>query len=178
MNGIKTKSLDAVKTRIMSDVSLKSNFDGCVTLFKEFIRSNDYQEGSTQCNISAMSGSPGESVNLGNDRFVPPVEWNKMTHDQKEKHKQAHAACRAIQKKQKGNGGGAGIGTSGGGGARKRCKSDILKLVTKIVNCKIAALKTGNDDGDNYGETFEKMNDDDAHPMCQKSAKIKKARAK
>ena len=31
MNGIKTKSLDAVKIKIMSDVSLKSDFDGCVT---------------------------------------------------------------------------------------------------------------------------------------------------
>jgi hypothetical protein len=119
MNGIKTKSLDAVKTRIMSDVSLKSNFDGCVTLFKEFICSDDYQVGSSQRIISALSGNPGESMNPKDDKFVPPNEWNRMTDNQKEKHKQARAACRALEKERKANGGGTGEGTGGG---KENCK--------------------------------------------------------
>ena len=175
MNGIKTKSLDAVKTRIMSDVSLKSDFDGCVTLFKEFIRSDDYQDVSIQRNISAVEGNPGQSINPKDDRFIPPDEWREMTDDQKEKHKQARAARRALQKKQKGKGGGTDDHTSGGGGdanKRKRRKSNISKMVNKIVKRRIAALKTGKeDDDDSNAETLEDMKSKDGHSMRQKSAK-------
>ena len=182
MNGIKTKSLDAVKTRIMSDVSLKSDFDGCVTLFKEFIRSDDYQDVSIQRNISAVEGNPGQLINPKDDRFIPPDEWKEMTDDQKEKHKQARAARRALQKKQKGKGGGTDNHTSGGGGdanKRKRRKSNISKMVNKIVKRRIAALKNGKEeDDDSDGETLEDMKSEDSHSMRQKSAKTGKVGGK
>ena len=36
--GIKTTSPDLVKTRIMSDEILREYFDGCVTLYKDFVK--------------------------------------------------------------------------------------------------------------------------------------------
>ena len=38
MEGINTKELDHVKTRIMSDETLRSDFDACVNLFQDFIK--------------------------------------------------------------------------------------------------------------------------------------------
>ena len=35
---IKTTSLNSVKTRIMSDEILRQDFDGCVTLYKDFVK--------------------------------------------------------------------------------------------------------------------------------------------
>ena len=37
-DGIKTKELDHVKTRILSNSALCNNFDACVSLFKDFIK--------------------------------------------------------------------------------------------------------------------------------------------
>ena len=34
--GIKTTTLDSVKTRIMSDAVLRQDFDACVNLYKDF----------------------------------------------------------------------------------------------------------------------------------------------
>ena len=36
--GINTTSLDSVKTRIISDESLRQDFEGCVTLYKDFFK--------------------------------------------------------------------------------------------------------------------------------------------
>ncbi|KAI2497284.1 hypothetical protein MHU86_17203 [Fragilaria crotonensis] len=38
LDGIKTDKFDAVKTRIMSDERLRSDFDACVTLYQDYIR--------------------------------------------------------------------------------------------------------------------------------------------
>ena len=38
LDGIKTEKLDSVKTRIMSDANLRNDFDGCVTLYQDFIK--------------------------------------------------------------------------------------------------------------------------------------------
>ena len=37
MESIKTKALDAAKAQIMANANLRTNFNACVTLFKEFI---------------------------------------------------------------------------------------------------------------------------------------------
>ena len=36
--GIKNMILDSVKTHIMSDESMRQDFDGCVTLYKDFVK--------------------------------------------------------------------------------------------------------------------------------------------
>jgi hypothetical protein len=38
LDGIKTDKFDSVKTRIMSDATLRNDFDACVTLYQDFIK--------------------------------------------------------------------------------------------------------------------------------------------
>ena len=38
LDGIKTDKFDSVKTRIMSDATLRNDFDSCVTLYQDFIK--------------------------------------------------------------------------------------------------------------------------------------------
>ena len=44
LEGIKTKELDNVKTRILSDATLRSDFDMCVNLFQDFIKQTKANE--------------------------------------------------------------------------------------------------------------------------------------
>ena len=58
LDGIKTSNLDHVKTRILSNANLRSDFDACVTLYQDFIKQTDEAE-PRKSNISAISrGSP------------------------------------------------------------------------------------------------------------------------
>ena len=41
MDGIKTTAFEAVKTRILSDATLHSDFDSCVNLFKDYLKQKD-----------------------------------------------------------------------------------------------------------------------------------------
>ena len=41
IEGINTTGLDSVKTNIMSDESVRHDFDGCVTLYKNFSNSQE-----------------------------------------------------------------------------------------------------------------------------------------
>jgi len=50
--GIKTRSLDHVKTRILSDASLQENFPACVNLFQDFITQMEAE--SPNITIAAM----------------------------------------------------------------------------------------------------------------------------
>jgi len=74
MESIKMKSLDAAKAQIMANANLRTNFNACVTLFKDFIA----QERSTQATdwqIAAVKGGGGTGGgNNTNNRYVPDTE--------------------------------------------------------------------------------------------------------
>ena len=53
--GIKTNQFDAVKTRIMSEERLRSDFDSCVTLYQDYIRQTSKTTGNPTVNISSMN---------------------------------------------------------------------------------------------------------------------------
>jgi len=38
MDGIRTNAFEAVKTRILLDTTLRSEFDSCANLYKDFIK--------------------------------------------------------------------------------------------------------------------------------------------
>ena len=54
--GIKTNALDSFKTRIMLDTTLRTGFEACVTLYKDFIRQSTALQNPT-IGISARSVS-------------------------------------------------------------------------------------------------------------------------
>ncbi len=174
-DGIKTKALDAVKTRIMLDSTLKSDFDGCVTLFKDFIRSDDYQG---ERNISAVDSGDTKKATIEDDRYIPKEEWSQMSSEQRAKIVKARADRRA---KSGGKGGGKRDDKTPTRGKKRTSK--IAKMVKKAVDRKVAAImaktKTTDDDSgadDEPEETLEKMNDLlDGHRMRQGQPKKKKS---
>ena len=171
MDGIKTKTLESVKTRIMSDADLRSDFTGCVTLFKDFIRQMAPEPGGGR-NISAVG--TGTAVD---DRYAPDAEWKALSQEQRDAIYKARAERRA-------NGGGGGGGGKGGRGGKNPTKtptkhktrqSKIAKLVAKAVNRRIASMaKEKAKDDDEEDEVEEEMNDvKDSHKMRQSSKKKK-----
>jgi hypothetical protein len=64
LTGIRCSTLDAVKTRICSDESLRSNFARCVTLFKDFVKQTA-QTTNAQLRIAAMSVTDGGGKSKG-----------------------------------------------------------------------------------------------------------------
>ena len=48
MNGIKTSALDSVKTQILTEDDLRSNFDKCVSLYSDFIKASNTPIGNSR----------------------------------------------------------------------------------------------------------------------------------
>ena len=98
IDGIKTPSLDAVKTRIMSDVRLRNDFDQCVTLYKDMIEQQTAQERKS-LNVSEVGteGKDGQrggqkknqrgmvSADQVEDRYYDAKEYQKLTSEAKQK---------------------------------------------------------------------------------------------
>ena len=91
LDGIKTKDLDNVKTRILSDEHLRVDFDACVNLFQDFVKQTRTNE-PRRANISAIErGSRGQDK--GNnpdydsiqpdmsveDRYYTKAEYSKLS---------------------------------------------------------------------------------------------------
>ena len=102
--GIKTTSLDHVKTRILSDAGLRENFPACVNLFQDFITHKEAE--SPNITIAAMNGQqqqPKKNPNRSNyrrtdkklnnqktgghgevtDKYYESSEWYAMPHEKR-----------------------------------------------------------------------------------------------
>ena len=75
MEGIKTKALDAAEAQIMANANLRTNFNACVTLFKDFIAQERSANG-TEWQIAAVNSAGGG--NNTDDRYVPDSECQAM----------------------------------------------------------------------------------------------------
>ena len=78
----------------MANADLRTNFNACVTLFKDFIA----QERSTQATnrqIAAVEGGGGTvGGNNTNNRYMPDPEWQAMPKDERDKIIAARKAAR------------------------------------------------------------------------------------
>jgi len=88
-DGIKTSRLDTVKATILSSSEYRSNFDICVTLYKDFIEQSD---GQLDMKISAVRTGNHKSKQVGataaleiTDRYYTVSEYRSLTPDQKQK---------------------------------------------------------------------------------------------
>jgi len=79
--GIRCSTLDAVKTHIISDESLRSDFARCITLFKDFAKQT-VQTSNAQLRIAAMSVSDGGGNSKGEDRWFTMDEWRALPKDE------------------------------------------------------------------------------------------------
>lgn len=84
LDGIKTDKFDAVKTRIMSDEQLRSNFDGCVTLYQDYMRQTTKTKSSNTVNISEVKvGSKRKHDAVVEDPYYTKDEYNALSSEQK-----------------------------------------------------------------------------------------------
>jgi len=95
VGGIHTNAFDAVKTRIMSDASLRCDFEGCINLFKDFIKQqrtgNDAQEREAKvaaaqrtAQFGGHDGREGNPEQLVEDRYYTRQEYAKLSNAAKD----------------------------------------------------------------------------------------------
>ncbi len=165
LEAIKTTKLDAVKTRIMSDDDLRTDYDKCITLFKDFVRRNN-----VEVNVSTVATVAGTPVQFRaeDDRYVPPAEWVTLTEEQKT----AVRAARAARQKKNGDGGKPKPKGKGSGAkiAKVRVKAQ-KKMIKRYVKSLLSKPKEDASDEDD--EEDVPMKDSAVHQIRQKSPKSK-----
>ena len=164
LEAIKTTKLDAVKTRIMSDDSLRTDYDKCITLFKDFVRRNHVEV--SVATVATVAGTPGFKAE--DDRYVPPAEWVTLTEEQKT----AVRAARAARQKKNGEGGKPKPKGKGSGAkvAKVRAKAQ-KKMIKRYVKSLLSKPREDASDEDDEGEI--PMKDSAVHQIRQKSPKSK-----
>jgi hypothetical protein len=165
MESIKTKALDAAKAEIMANAELMTNFNTCVTLFKDFIAQERLTQ-ATDRQIAAVKGGGGTGGgNNTNDRYVPDPEWQAMPKDERDKIIAARKAAREAKKK-------AGGGKGGGGGKGKGPhKNKQAKWMRKEITRQVAKDLTARDKDDDNDEEVVPMKEKDGHQMRQAAKK-------
>ena len=147
LNGIKTDKLDSVKTRIMSDSTLQSDFDRCVNLFKDFIAQRKSLQMAPTSQIAGVVTEKGNrkdktrgkkdkrSANVAGvdvkDRFYTPEEYAKLSADER-------SELYKLRKKRREN---------GAGGNGKASAADIRALTAQVQALVSSSERTGNDGG-------------------------------
>ena len=95
MAGIKTKDLDSVKTQIMASATLRSDFQGCVTLYKDFIAQNKSTMNPSLTISAVLTGKRkhkgGEDRDI-EDRYYTNKEYAKLPPHLKHKLKKLREA--------------------------------------------------------------------------------------
>ena len=88
LDGIKTDKFDSVKTRIMSDAALRNDFDGCVTLYQDFIKqtASKSKGNPNNVNISEVkvhNNGKRKRSDEAEDRYYTKSEYDALSPAQK-----------------------------------------------------------------------------------------------
>ena len=175
LDSIKTVKLDAPKSQIMSSAELRSDFDGCATLFKDFVAQSNMADHRNERQISALTGN---FTNQVRGDYIPDAQWQSMSKEERA----AELKAREDRKNAGGGGGrfkkkGAKTDTRKGGGKLskfKRAAADWSKAEFKIAKAAVKGMK--DDESDDEETVPMKDEDGDAHSMRQKSGKSGKKR--
>ena len=174
MDSIKTVKLDAPKSQIMSSAELRSDFDGCATLFKDFVAQSNMADHRNERQISALTGN---KVRGG---YVPEDEWQAMSKEERA----AEIKARDDRKNASGGGGGGKPkqggakkpGAQKGGGKLSKFKQAAAKWTKAEFKVAKAAVKGMKEEDSDDEETVPmKEGDGDAHSMRQRLGKKKSA---
>jgi hypothetical protein len=131
MDSIKTTKLDAPKAQIMASPELRTNFDACATLFKDFVSQANMNDHSNERQVSALSGNI-----LASTRYVPTEKWNALSQDERDAVDDARKNARRLAAEQ-GQGSEQGRGRKRGKGGdktdshHKKKPSKIQKVAAK-----------------------------------------------
>ena len=86
--GIKTSNLEVVKTQILSNATLRNDFEACVNLFQDFIKQNrsevkDFTVAGVKTNTQNDTNKSTEADMSVEDRYYNRSEYSKLTNAQK-----------------------------------------------------------------------------------------------
>ena len=109
VDSIKMKSLDTIKGQIMTSADLRTDFDKCTTLFKDFLAQDKINGVERSVPKVGLEGG----VNL---RYVPKDEWNKLSQSEQDEINAGREAQKKARRLAKG-------GDKGGGGGRNGNKA-------------------------------------------------------
>ena len=133
--GIKTNTLDAVKSRIISDEHLRADFARCVTLYKDFVKQT-VNTANVQMGIAALHVA---GAGKGEDRWYTHEEWADLPEDEQ-------AVIRKARAARKKKGGGDKRSPKGKPTSGKFGRKQFQQLEKKVQNQKrqLAALHAKN----------------------------------
>jgi hypothetical protein len=84
LDGIKTDKFDSVKTRIMSDASLRNDFDSCVKLYQDFIKQTIKSKSTPTVGISELKTSAAGAKRKSDaveDCYCTKAEYDALSAD-------------------------------------------------------------------------------------------------
>ena len=153
LNGIKTKDLETVKSRILSDTTLRSDFDASVNLFQDFIKITRNEP--RRANISAIDrrgsgGQPRSESNREYEMLEPDMSIEDRYYTKEEYGRLSDAKKKGLSIKRKNRGHKAGAKDS----KVKKGKRTFQKRVVSAVN---RYLKTKGDDTEEDDESDEEV---------------------
>lgn len=86
LDGIRTDKFDSIKTGIMSDATLRNDFDACVTLYQDFIKQTGSKvKGNPNVNISEVKVQTGKrkASDTAEDRYYTQAEYAALSPSQR-----------------------------------------------------------------------------------------------
>jgi hypothetical protein len=143
-----------VKTRIILDESLRSDFARCVTLFKDFVKQT-VQTSNTQLGIAANDGG-GKSK--GEDCWFTMNEWRALPEDEQNSIRKTHADCKKKSGGKNSPKGGPKTGHKFGSGSVQKLKDKVQNQKRQLAAMHAATKSAANDVGE---EAMESDSDSD-----------------
>jgi len=158
MDGIHTHTLDHIKTHIMGNAELRSNFDGCVNLFQDFLKQQSSSE-PRRSNVSAVGrgsrGPPRSESQSEFDKISPDMSVEDCYYTKPEYNKLSAAKKKGLSIKRQNRGHKKGAKDSKTTPAKG--KPTFQKRVVSAVNRYLKEVDDGVDD----------MDIDDDEPMSE-----------
>jgi hypothetical protein len=160
--GIKVASMDAVKSRILSDEKLRSDFDACVNLYQDFLKQSNATMREVTIAMVQMEKKKGTKDQLNpnmtvEDRYYKCKEYNALSAQQKLalKLKCAKRGHPGNEKNQKG---------------KKKKSVELSKQTIKAVG---TALCQGTNDKDEAAEESDKSSDEEEEERKKSSKRVR-----
>jgi hypothetical protein len=150
LDGIKTDKFDSVKTRIMSDASLRNDFDSCVTLYQDFIKQTFKSKSTPTVGISELktSASGTKRKSEVEDRYYTKTEYDALSADAKKE--------LAAKRLKRGHKPGAKDSKISKGASKTKSKSnaDVMKTLKAVQRgvSQLTKQKTAADDGSTHSD--------------------------
>jgi hypothetical protein len=162
IRGIKTKTLDTVKSQILSSATLRNDFDACVNLYQDYIAQTEPQ-GQRDVTIATLTTEKGKGKSKESwdkvqpdmsveDRFYKPEEYNSLSMAKK----------KGLQIKRRKREGGRGEG-------KPRKKARFSNRELKKVAFQISKMTTDDKEDDDASNDSDSDKNQDKGPSNRTS---------